>query len=166
MQTNIQRITPFFWFDTQAEEAAHFYAAIFPNSRVGRVHRYTAEVARATGREEGAAMTVEFDLDGQHFTALNGGPAFSFTPALSLVVHCATQAEVDHYWDRLGAGGDPQAQQCGWLKDRHGVSWQVIPAALGELLGDPDPARARRAAEAMMGMKKLDVAALRRAAAG
>jgi predicted 3-demethylubiquinone-9 3-methyltransferase (glyoxalase superfamily) len=166
MTTDNQRITPFFWFDTQAEEAAGFYASIFPNSRVGRVTRYSAEAARVSGRPEGAAMTVEFDLDGQRFTALNGGPAFKFTEALSLVVHCATQAEVDHYWERLGAGGDPNARQCGWLKDRYGVSWQVVPDALAELLGDPDPDRARRATEAMLGMKKLDLAELRRAAAG
>lgn len=166
MKGTTQRVTPFFWFDSQAEEAAEFYTRIFPHSEIKAVVRYPKEVAAATGRKEGTAMTVEFMLDGQHYTALNGGPMYQFSPALSLVIHCETQAEVDHYWERLTEGGDPRAQQCGWLKDKFGVSWQVVPSTLGALLGDPDPNRARRAGEAMMGMKKIDIEALRRAAAG
>jgi len=162
--TTRARITPFFWFDDQAEEAANFYTGIFPDSKILAATRFTKEVAQATGRQEGAVMTISFLLDGQEFSALNGGPAFKFSEALSLVIHCETQAEVDHYWERLRDGGDERAQQCGWLKDRFGVSWQVVPDALHALLADPDPNRARRAAEAMMGMKKLDIAALRRAA--
>lgn len=164
MATTTQRITPFFWFNDQAEEAVTFYTSIFPNSRIGTATRTIKEIARMSGQKEGSIMTVEFVLDGQQFSALNGGPAYKFTEALSLVIHCETQEEVDHYWDRLREGGDESAQQCGWLKDRYGVSWQVVPSALHQLLGDPDPNRARRAAEAMMGMKKLDIAALRRAA--
>ena len=159
-------ITPFLWFDHQAEEAVAFYTAIFPNSKIESVVRYDAAAAAASGRPEGSAMTVAFELDGQPFTALNGGPHFRFTEALSLVVHCATQADVDHYWERLSDGGDPAAQQCGWLKDRYGLSWQVIPDELPTLLGDPDPGRARRAMQAMLSMKKLDVGALRAAAEG
>ena len=124
------------------------------------------EAAKRAGRAEGSAMTVAFQLDGQDFTALNGGPVFKFNEALSLVVNCETQAEVDHYWARLSEGGDPKAQQCGWLKDKFGVSWQVVPTALSELLADRDPERARRATEAMLKMKKLDIDALRRAANG
>lgn len=162
--TTSARITPFFWFDDEAEEAANFYTGIFPDSKILKATRYSKEVAQATGRKEGAVMTISFILDGQEFSALNGGPAFKFSEALSLVIHCATQDEVDHYWERLRDGGDERAQQCGWLKDKFGVSWQIVPDALQELLGDPDPNKARRAGEAMMGMKKLDIAALRRAA--
>lgn len=162
----LQRITPNFWFDDQAEEAVAFYTSIFPDSSSGTVARYTKEGARVSGRPEGSIMTIDFTLDGQAFTALNGGPIFRFNEALSLVINCETQAEVDHYWERLGAGGDPKAQQCGWLKDRFGVSWQVVPTLMHEILADPDPERMRRSFEAMLGMKKLDVAALRRAAAG
>ena len=166
MASKMQRITPFFWFNDQAEEAVGFYTSIFPNSSIGRTSRYTAESARVSGQKEGAIMTVAFKLDGQDFVALNGGPHFKFTEALSLVINCDSQDEVDHYWERLTAGGDPKAQQCGWLKDRYGVSWQVVPTALPELLSGPGAARSRRAVEAMMGMKKLDIAALRRAAGG
>jgi predicted 3-demethylubiquinone-9 3-methyltransferase (glyoxalase superfamily) len=167
MASKMQRISPFFWFDHQAEEAAKFYTSIFPNSSIDKVTRYTPESAAVAGEEHvGKVMTIDFTLDGQHFAALNGGPIFKFTEALSLVIHCDTQEEVDHYWNALTEGGDPKAQQCGWLKDKFGVSWQVVPGALFEVLGDPDPARARRATAAMMTMKKIDVAALRRAAAG
>jgi predicted 3-demethylubiquinone-9 3-methyltransferase (glyoxalase superfamily) len=159
-----QRITPFLWFDGQAEEAVDFYTAIFPDSRIDKVVRYGKEGAAASGQKEGSVMTIAFQLAGQDFTAINGGPVFHFTEAISFVVHCDTQAEVDHYWDRLSAGGDPSAQQCGWLKDRYGLSWQIVPNALPELLGDPDSEKARRAMQAMLGMKKLDIAALRRAA--
>lgn len=164
MATTTQRITPFFWFNDQAEEAVNFYTGIFPNSKILKATRYTKEVAQMAGQKEGSIMTVDFILDGQHFSGINGGPMYKFTEALSLVIHCDTQDEVDHYWDRLRAGGDERAQQCGWLKDKFGVSWQIVPNALFEILGDPDPNRARRASEAMMGMKKLDIAALRRAA--
>jgi predicted 3-demethylubiquinone-9 3-methyltransferase (glyoxalase superfamily) len=162
----LQKITPFLWFDGQAEEAAKHYTSIFEGSRIEKVTRY-GEVGREVhGREPGTAMTVEFSLAGQSFTALNGGPLFRFSEAVSFVVHCETQAEVDHYWERLGEGGDPQARQCGWLKDRFGLSWQIVPRVLGELLSDPDPARAGRAMQAMLQMQKLDIAALRRAHAG
>jgi predicted 3-demethylubiquinone-9 3-methyltransferase (glyoxalase superfamily) len=163
MSTAQPRITPFLWFDRQAEEAAAFYTSIFPSSKVLTVARYPAEVEH---QPEGSVMTVEFELDGQRFTALNGGPHFKFTEAVSFVVSCASAAEVDYYWDRLSADGDPAAQQCGWLKDRYGVSWQIVPNELGRLLNDPDPDRAKRAAQAMLSMKKLDVAALRAAADG
>ena len=165
MQGRFQRITPFLWFDTQAEEAARFYTSIFNNSRITRTTRYDSMSAKAAGRPEGLVMTVAFELDGQQFTALNGGPQFRFNEALSLVVNCETQAEVDHYWNRLTEGGDAKAQQCGWLKDRFGVSWQVVPTLLVELLSDPDPNKSRRAMEAMMPMKKIDLEALRRAVA-
>ncbi|MDC0715596.1 VOC family protein [Nannocystis bainbridge] len=161
-----QRISTFLWFDDQAEEAANFYTAIFPDSRITKTTRYSAESAGPGGHKPGSVMTVGFILDGIEFGAINGGPMFKFTEAISLVVHCQTQAEVDHYWERLSEGGDPRAQQCGWLKDKFGVSWQVVPDALFEVLGDPDPARAKRATAAMMQMKKLDIDALRQAAAG
>jgi predicted 3-demethylubiquinone-9 3-methyltransferase (glyoxalase superfamily) len=151
-------------FDHQAEEAARFYTSIFPRSRIVSTTRYSKESAEASGQKEGAVMTIAFRLDGQDFTALNGGPHFQFSGAISLVVNCKSQDEVDHYWSRLSEGGDPSAQQCGWLKDRYGVSWQIVPTALPELLSDPDPEKARRATQAMLNMKKLDIAALRRAA--
>ncbi|MDI1480705.1 VOC family protein [Polyangium sp. y55x31] len=166
MQDRFQRITPFLWFDTQAEEAVNFYTSIFPNSRIVMSTRYSKEAAQASGRAEGSVMTMAFQLDGQDFTAINGGPQFTFSGAISFVVHCKNQEEVDHYWNRLTEGGDEKAQQCGWLRDRFGVSWQVVPKQLVELLSDPDPNRARRATMAMLGMKKLDIAALQKAAAG
>jgi len=166
MESKIQRITPFLWFDTQAEEAATLYTSIFPNSRIDKVIRYGKEGAQAAGRAEGSVMTVSFQLDGQHFSAINGGPHFQFSGAISFVINCADQDEVDHYWSRLTEGANEKDQQCGWCKDRFGVSWQVVPAVLPELLGDPDPARARRAMAAMLQMKKLDIATLRKAAEG
>ncbi|TKD10346.1 VOC family protein [Polyangium fumosum] len=166
MQNRFQRITPFLWFDTQAEEAVAVYTSIFPNSRIVTTTRYNKESAQVSGRAEGSVMTMAFQLDGQDFTAINGGPQFTFSGAISFVIHCQTQEEVDHYWNHLGEGGDPKAQQCGWLRDRFGVSWQVVPTQLVELLADPDPNRARRATMAMLGMKKLDIAALQKAAAG
>jgi predicted 3-demethylubiquinone-9 3-methyltransferase (glyoxalase superfamily) len=165
MQARFQRITPFLWFDGQAEDAARFYTSIFPDSQIGATTRYSKESAAVSGQPEGAVMTVAFRLDGQDFTALNGGPHFRFSEALSLVVNCRSQAELDHYWARLAEGGDPAAQQCGWLKDRFGVSWQVVPVELPELLAHPDPVKARRASEALMKMKKLDLDELRRAVA-
>jgi predicted 3-demethylubiquinone-9 3-methyltransferase (glyoxalase superfamily) len=160
-----QRITPFLWFDNQAEEAAAFYTSIFKNSKVLATTRYTREAEQVAGRPAGSVMTVAFQLDGQDFTALNGGPVFKFNEAISLVVHCRSQEEVDYYWDRLSDGGDKQAQQCGWLKDRFGLSWQVVPDQLSELLSDPDAGKARRAMAAMLKMKKIDLAELHRAAA-
>lgn len=160
------RITPYLWFADQAEEAAAFYVSLFENSRITGTTRYDEASAKAGGRPAGSAMTVSFELAGQPFVALNGGPIFSFSEAISFMVSCESQAEVDHFWDALSAGGDEAAQQCGWLKDRFGVSWQVVPTALFRLLSDPDPARARRATEAMLAMKKLDIAELERAAAG
>jgi predicted 3-demethylubiquinone-9 3-methyltransferase (glyoxalase superfamily) len=164
MTTRFQRITPFLWFDKQAEEAATFYVSIFENSRVLATTRYSKDASKASGQPEGSAMTVAFQLDGQDFTALNGGPHFKFNEAVSLVVNCRTQADVDHYWNRLSEGGDPNAQQCGWLKDKYGVSWQIVPTELPKLLTDPDPRKAERVMKAMLQMKKIDVDALKRAA--
>lgn len=158
------KITPCLWFDHQAEEAATYYTGIFPHSRIVSVSRYTDAGQEIHGQPAGSVMVASFELDGQPFTALNGGPVFQFNPAVSFQIGCADQAEVDHYWERLGAGGDPQAQQCGWLKDKYGVSWQVVPHLLPELLQHPDPAKARGVMQAMLQMKKLDIEGLRRAA--
>ncbi|PYM61467.1 MAG: hypothetical protein DME11_23045 [Candidatus Rokuibacteriota bacterium] len=157
----MQRITPFLWFDTQAEEAVNFYVSIFKNSRIGSIAHYEEEAAKASGRPKGSVMTVAFELDGQEFIALNGGPLFKFTEAISLVVNCETQEEVDHFWKRLTAGG--QEVQCGWLKDRFGVSWQVVPTVLGEMLQDKDPGKSRRVMAAMLKMKKINIEALKKA---
>jgi predicted 3-demethylubiquinone-9 3-methyltransferase (glyoxalase superfamily) len=162
----IQKITPFLWFDSQAEEAARFYTGIFPHSKLGNITRYPQAGQEIHGRAAGSVMTVEFELGGQSFTALNGGPAFRFNEALSLMIGCESQQEVDHYWEKLGAGGDPAARQCGWLKDKYGLSWQVTPLELMPMIADPDRKKAERAFSAMMKMKKLDVAALRRAYSG
>lgn len=163
MPARVQRITPCLWFDDQGEEAAQFYCTIFPNSRVGKVSRYGKEGREIHGKPEGSAMSVEFELDGQPFTAINGGPVFKFTEAISFQIHCETQEEVDHYWERLLEGDDAQPQQCGWLKDRYGVSWQVIPRTLIELVSDATSEKSQRAMRAMLQMQKIDVAALRRA---
>ena len=158
-----QRITPCLWFDHQAEDAAHFYTSIFENSRIHGITRYDEESSRVAGRPKGSVMTVAFELDGQEFTALNGGPDFTFTEAISLAVNCETQAEVDHFWDKLSAGG--QEVQCGWLRDRFGLCWQVTPADWNKMYSTKDKAKAQRVFTAMMGMVKLDVAGLERAAA-
>jgi predicted 3-demethylubiquinone-9 3-methyltransferase (glyoxalase superfamily) len=158
-------LTPFLWFDGQAEEAAQFYVSVFPNSTIRQVTHYGEAGREQHGQTPGTVMTVAFELDGQAFTALNGGPVFQFTPAVSFVVHCQTQAEVDRYWDKLGAGGAPEAQQCGWLADRYGLSWQIVPDRLVELLSDPDAEKSGRVMRAMMQMKKIDIDALERAAA-
>lgn len=157
------RISPCLWFDDQAEEAARLYISLFENSRILDVSRYGEAGQEVHGRKPGSVMTVRFELDGQPFTALNGGPHFRFTEAVSFVVECATQAEVDHYWEGLSAGGDPAAQQCGWLKDRFGLSWQVVPGPLYQMLEDPDPAKSGRVMNSLLQMKKLDLDALRRA---
>jgi predicted 3-demethylubiquinone-9 3-methyltransferase (glyoxalase superfamily) len=159
----VHRITPCLWFADEAEEAARFYTSIFPNSRITRVTRYSDVGTEIHGRTPGSVMTVEFELDGQPFTALNGGPAFTFSEAISLMVNCATQEEIDHYWDHLSAGGDPAAQQCGWLKDRFGLSWQVVLEGMDAIFADPDSPGAKRAMAALLAMKKLDVAELQRA---
>jgi predicted 3-demethylubiquinone-9 3-methyltransferase (glyoxalase superfamily) len=161
MPNTAQKITTFLWFDSQAEEAASFYVSIFKNSRVVGVTRYDDESAKAAGRPKGSVMTVAFELDGQAFTALNGGPLFKFTEAISLVVNCESQKEVDHFWNKLTAGG--QEVQCGWLKDRYGVSWQIVPTVLLEMIQDKDPEKSRRTMKAMLTMKKLDVDALKKA---
>ena len=152
------RITPCLWFDTEGEEAATFYVSLFKNSRITDVSRY----GEAGPRPAGTVMVVSFELDGQPFTALNGGPEFTFSEAISLQIDCQTQEEVDYYWDGLTAGGEEGP--CGWLKDRYGVSWQVVPDALITLIQDPDPGRSQRAMAAMMTMKKIDIAALQAAA--
>lgn len=162
----VQRITPCLWFDSQAAEAAAFYTGIFGNSRILQVTRYGEAGREIHGRPPGSVMTVSFELDGQAFTALNGGPIFRFNEAISLMITCETQAEVDHYWEKLSEGGDEKAQQCGWLKDKYGVSWQVVPRALLELLSGPDHAKSQRATQAMLRMKKLDIDQLKRAYEG
>ncbi|MCK9875936.1 VOC family protein [Frankia sp. AgPm24] len=154
-------ITPCLWFDDQGEQAAQLYTSLFANSRITNVSRY----GPGGRRPEGMAMTVQFELDGREYVALNGGPEFPQTEAFSLQVFCESQAEIDRYWDVLTADGGVESQ-CGWLKDRFGVSWQIVPSALGELLGDPDPERSRRATEAMFTMSKIDIEEIRRAAAG
>ncbi|HEX9181516.1 MAG TPA: VOC family protein [Burkholderiales bacterium] len=159
----MSRITPCLWFDHQAEEAARYYASIFRNSRIGRISRYGREGHEIHGQAEGTVLTVEFELDGQPFTALNGGPLFRFNEAVSFQVHCDTQEELDHYWNRLSEGGDEAAQQCGWLKDKYGVSWQVVPSALPALLQAGDAARADRVMKALLQMKKLDIRGLQQA---
>jgi predicted 3-demethylubiquinone-9 3-methyltransferase (glyoxalase superfamily) len=156
----MQKITPYLWFDHEAEEAASFYVSLFKNSKILNVTRY----GDAGPGQPGSVVTVSFELDGEEFVALNGGPQFSFTEAVSFQISCDGQEEVDHFWDALSEGGEES--QCGWLKDRYGLSWQVVPSVLFELLGDPDPQRASRATQAMLGMRKLDIEALRNAADG
>jgi predicted 3-demethylubiquinone-9 3-methyltransferase (glyoxalase superfamily) len=162
----IQKITPCLWFDDQAEEAVEFYTAIFRNSKIVKVARYGEAGHEVHGKPAGTVMIVAFELNGQAFTALNGGPMFKFNEAISFQVHCETQAEVDYYWEKLSAGGDDTAQQCGWLKDKYGVSWQVVPTVLPEMISDPDAAKSGRAMEAMLHMKKIDIDALERAYEG
>ena len=159
-----QKITTFLWFDGQAEEAAKYYVSIFRDSRIVGVTRYDEGSSKAAGRPKGSVMTVEFELDGQRFTALNGGPHFKFTEAISLVVRCENQKEVDHFWEKLAAGGEEV--QCGWLKDRYGLSWQVVPDVLIEMLQSKDPEKSKRTMAAMLTMKKLDIAALTKAYEG
>lgn len=162
----LQRLTPCLWFDDRAEEAAEFYAAVFENSRINAVTRYGEAGHDVHGRPAGSVMTVEFELDGHTFTALNGGPHFTFNEAISFQVHCETQEEIDYYWEKLSEGGDPGAQQCGWLKDRFGVSWQVVPRGMAEMLADPESEGAQRAMTAVLGMKKLDIDEIERAYRG
>jgi predicted 3-demethylubiquinone-9 3-methyltransferase (glyoxalase superfamily) len=160
----LQKITPCLWFDGQAEPAANFYTSIFSNSKITAITRYGDAGHEIHGRPAGSVMTVVFELDGHGFMALNGGPQFKFTEAVSLQVYCDTQQEIDYFWEKLSAGGDPAAQQCGWLKDRYGLSWQVVPRALFELLGDGTSEKGQRVMAAIMDMKKIDLAALKQAA--
>ena len=162
----VQRIAPCLWFDHRAEEAARFYVGIFKKSKIIAVSRYSKAGYEVHRRPEGSVMTVAFELDGQPFTALNGGPIFKFNEAISLQVYCDDQKEIDYYWDRLGEGGDPKAQQCGWLKDRYGLSWQVAPRGMEKMLKDSKSAKAQRVMAAVMQMKKFDLAALERAYKG
>ena len=160
------RITPCLWFDSQAEEAAAFYVSVFKNSKINSVARYTKAGQETHKQRPGSVMTVAFELDGQKFTALNGGPVFKFNEAVSLQVNCSNQEEIDHYWGKLSRGGDPKAQQCGWLKDKYGLSWQVVPTVLPEMLKDHESSKAQRAMEALLRMKKIEIAELERAVAG
>ena len=160
----VQRITPFLWYDDNAEDAAKFYVSVFANSRIVAVSRYDADTGKAAGRPPGSVMTVSFELSGQMFTAINGGPTFKLTEAVSFVVNCDGQEEVDHFWNTLSAGG--QEVECGWLKDKFGLSWQIIPTRLMEMIQDKDPAKSGRVMAAVMKMKKLDLPTLRRAYEG
>ena len=158
----MQKITPFIWFDEKAEEAAHFYVSVFPHSKIVNVTRFAESGKEIHRHEPGSTMTVEFELEGQRFMLINGGPGvFKLTGAISFIINCKTQEEVDHYWEKLSAV--PQAEQCGWCTDKYGVTWQVVPDVLDELMGSKDRAKAERATAAMMQMKKLDIEALRRA---
>jgi predicted 3-demethylubiquinone-9 3-methyltransferase (glyoxalase superfamily) len=158
------KITPCLWFDTQAEEAAKFYCSIFKDSRIGKVSRYTKAGQEVHHKPPGSVMVVEFEIEGQTFTALNGGPNFKFNEAISLQVRCETQAEVDYFWGKLSQGG--QEGPCGWLKDKYGLSWQVVPAAIPQMMTDPDPTKSERVMNAFLKMKKLDIAAIERAYEG
>jgi len=160
------RIIPCLWFADQAEQAAQFYTSIFKNSKIDAITRYGTAGFEVHQRPAGSVMTVDFELDGQRFTALNGGPVFTFNEAVSFQIMCETQEEVDYYWEKLTAGGDPKAQQCGWLKDKFGLSWQVVPQGMQEMLSDPTSEAASRAMNAMMKMKKLDMNELKRAFEG
>ncbi|SCX95955.1 Glyoxalase superfamily enzyme, possibly 3-demethylubiquinone-9 3-methyltransferase [Nitrosospira sp. Nl5] len=162
----VQKITPCLWFDDQAEEAAKFYTAVFKNSKITSIARYGEAGREVHGKPAGSIMVVAFELDGQSFTALNGGPTFKFNEAISLQINCETQEEVDYYWEKLSEGGDEKAQQCGWLKDKYGVSWQVVPTVLPEMVDNPDSEKSQRAMSAMLQMKKIDIAGLKRAFAG
>lgn len=155
---NIQRITPHLWFDRQAEEAARYYVSIFKDSKLGKISHYPKGGQEVHGMAEGTVMTIEFELDGQQFLALNAGPHFKFNEAVSFVVTCNTQEEIDYYWNKLGEGGDPKAQVCGWLKDKYGLSWQVVPAGMAEMMEDKK--NAGKAMAALLKMKKFDIKAL------
>jgi predicted 3-demethylubiquinone-9 3-methyltransferase (glyoxalase superfamily) len=162
----VQKITPCLWFDHQAEQAAKFYVSIFGESGIDTVTRYGNDSAEKLGKAAGSVLTVTFRLEGQSFTALNGGPRFPLSPAFSLVVHCESQDEIDRYWEKLGAGGDPTWQACGWLQDKFGLSWQIVPEAFLAMMTGNDPIKTDRAMNAMMRMKKLDLPALQRAYEG
>jgi predicted 3-demethylubiquinone-9 3-methyltransferase (glyoxalase superfamily) len=158
--SHIQKITPFLWFDNQAEQAANFYVSVFKNSNMGQVTRYGKEGYEIHGMDEGSVMTVDFDIENQKFIALNGGPVFKFNEAISFQVLCDSQKELDYYWEKLSEGGDKNAQQCGWLKDKYGVSWQIVPRVLYNLIQDEDQLKSQRVMKAMLQMKKLDIQTL------
>jgi predicted 3-demethylubiquinone-9 3-methyltransferase (glyoxalase superfamily) len=160
----MQRITPFLWFNDNAEEAVKFYISIFKKSKIGKIARYDEAGEKVAGRPAGSVMTIEFEIEGQDFIALNGGPHFKFNEAVSFVVSCKTQTEVDYYWNKLSAGG--KEVQCGWLKDKFGLSWQIVPTILGELMSDKDPVKSQRVMEAMLKTVKLDINKLKAAYAG
>ena len=160
------KITPCLWFNDEGEDAARFYTGIFKDSRINAISRYPDAGQEIHGRPAGSVMTVEFELNGQSFTALNGGPHFKFNEAVSLQIECETQEEIDYYMERLGEGGPVEAQQCGWVQDKYGLSWQVVPKGMDELMADPDQEKVKRAFTAMLGMKKLDIEGLKRAAEG
>jgi predicted 3-demethylubiquinone-9 3-methyltransferase (glyoxalase superfamily) len=162
----MQKITPCLWFDNQAEEAVNFYVSVFKNSKIGNIIRYGEEGYEIHKMPAGTVMTVEFQIEGQDFLALNGGPVFKFNEAISFQVHCKTQEEVDHYWEKLTKGGDKNAQQCGWLKDKYGVSWQIVPTVLPEMLQDKDPEKSQRVMKALLQMHKLDIKRLEQAYRG
>lgn len=161
----MQKITTNLWFDNQAEEAAKYYCSIFKNSKIGRIARYTEEGYEVHKRPAGSVMTVEFELEGQKFVALNGGPvpSFKFNESVSLIINCENQKEIDYYWEKLTEGGDPKAQQCGWLKDKYGLSWQVSPTAVADMIADSDSEKAGRVMKAFLPMKKIDLATLQAA---
>ena len=156
-----QKITPFLWFDNQAEEAVKFYVSLFKKSKIGKITRYDEEASKAAGRPKGSVMTIVFQLEGQEFTAINGGPIFKFTEAISFVVNCETQKEIDTLWKKLSSGGEEQ--QCGWVKDKYGLSWQITPPVLIEMLQDKNPEKAKRVMKAMLQMKKIDIKTLEKA---
>jgi predicted 3-demethylubiquinone-9 3-methyltransferase (glyoxalase superfamily) len=162
----MKRIAPCLWYDNQAEEAARFYCSVFKKSKIVNITRYGNVGREITGKRPGTVLTVDFRLGENSFTALNGGPQFKFSEAVSLQVFCATQKEIDYYWGKLGAGGDPEAQQCGWLKDRYGLSWQIVPEGMIKMLKDPKSKAYERVFSAILGMKKLDIARLKKAYAG
>lgn len=166
MKNKIQKITTNLWFDRQAEEAAKLYTSIFENSNIGRITRYGNEGNQIHGMPEGSVMTVEFELEGQTFVALNGGPQYKFTEAISFIINCDDQEEVDYYWEKLSEGGDKKAQVCGWLKDRFGVSWQIVPANLSEMVNDSNPEISERVMKALLQMKKIDIKTLKQAYIG
>ncbi|MDV7764553.1 VOC family protein [Peribacillus sp. CSMR9] len=163
MKNKIQKITTNLWFDSQAEEAAKFYTSIFENSRIGRITSYGNEGNQIHGKTMGSVMTVEFELEGQTFVALNGGPQFKFTEAISFIIHCEDQKELDYYWGKLSEAGDEKAQVCGWLKDQFGVSWQIIPENLTEMVNDSNPEKSERMMKALLQMKKIDIKTLKQA---
>ena len=162
----MQSITPCLWFDSNAEEAVEFYTSIFKNSKIGNVSRYGEAGHEIHGKPAGSVLTIEFELNGQQFTALNGGPIFKFNEAVSFQVDCETQQEVDYYWEKLSAGGDENAQQCGWLKDKFGLSWQIVPTVVGQMLRDKDAAKSERVMNTLLQMKKLDIRRLQQAYEG
>ena len=162
----MQKITPFLWYDHEAEEAAKFYVSVFKNSKIGRITRYLKEAEEVSGKKAGEVMTVDFEIEGQKFTAINGGSLFKFTEAVSFIIDCKDQEEVDYYWNKLTKGGDEKSQICGWLKDKYGLSWQVVPRTLEEMLADPDQEKAGRVMKAMLVMKKIIIKDLEEAYKG